>query len=274
MISIACCLKRAAELTESDTARLDVELLLAKCLNKNRSYLFTWPERELDEQQTQAFSSLFERRLNGEPIAYILGQQDFWSLDLKVSPATLIPRPETELLVELALDRGFNDARILDLGTGTGAVALALASEFTAAHVEAVDYSADAVALAAENAKALGLERVLVSQSDWYSNVSGCFDLIVSNPPYIDAGDRHLSQGDVRFEPLSALVSENSGLADLEKIISGAPTFLFESAWLLVEHGWQQAEFVRLLFLKYGFKQVASHRDLAGHERITLGQFI
>ncbi|WP_096087524.1 peptide chain release factor N(5)-glutamine methyltransferase [Agaribacterium haliotis] len=270
---VADCLKRAALLQESDSARLDVELILAFSLKKDRSFLFTWPEYPLSLDELATFEQLFQRRLRGEPVAYLLGEQGFWSLTLKVNTSTLIPRPDTELLVETALEFAFDEARMLDLGTGTGAIALALASEFPCAHIEAVDRMDDALALAKHNAHLNKLERVNVYKSSWFEQVGGHFDLILSNPPYIDCDDVHLRQGDVRFEPHSALISGEQGLEDLRQIITQAGAFLFEGGWLLLEHGWQQADSVRQLLLKCGFDQVQSRRDLAGHERISLGQW-
>jgi release factor glutamine methyltransferase len=257
----------------SDTARLDVELLLCHCLAKPRSYLRAWPERQLTEQQQQHFTQLLARRLNGEPIAYILGEREFWSLPLKVSPATLIPRPETELLVETALELyPVPDCRVLDLGTGTGAIALALAHERPRWHITATDRSTEALALARDNSQQLGLAIVLL-ESNWFSAVTGQFQLIISNPPYISATDPHLREGDVRFEPASALVADQNGLQDLVSIITQAPNFLAPGGWLLLEHGWQQADAVLAALVERGFKQAHCRKDLNQQPRISLGQW-
>ncbi len=275
-MDIKLCLLRALELQVlSDSARLDVELLLARVLEKDRSYLFTWPEKTLTEEQQAEFEALFSRRLTGEPIAHILGEREFWSLPLSVDASTLIPRPDTELLVELALGLlPQGPASIVDLGTGTGAIALALASENTHWNIVALDQSSAACALAESNRSRLGFDKVQVRQSDWFSAIeqnSKFFDLIVSNPPYIDKDDHHLSEGDVRFEPLSALVAEESGLADIKHITACAPRFLNDGGWLLFEHGYQQAESVRNILMSSGFESVRSEKDLNGNGRATLG---
>jgi len=264
-----------ADLPDSPTARLDAELLLAAALGKPRSYLRTWPERELDAVQQAAFSESLARRRAGEPIAYILGQQGFWSLELEVAPHTLIPRPDTELLVETALALlPATAASVLDLGTGTGAIALALASERPAWQVSGVDRVADAVALAERNRARLGLGNARFCASHWFSAMTDQrFQLIVSNPPYIAAGDRHLAEGDVRFEPSSALVAGEDGLDDIRLIIEQAPAYLEPGGWLALEHGFDQAEAVRALLQARGFSAVESRRDLGGHERISLGCF-
>lgn len=273
-MTIIASLLRAAELPESPTARLDAELLLAAALGKSRSYLHTWPERIVPSEAAVAFAGFLQRRRDGEPVAYILGQQGFWKIDLEVAPHTLIPRPETELLVEAALQLlPATPAQVLDLGTGTGAIALALASERPVWQVAAVDRVAEAVALAERNRERLHLANARVLESHWFNAVAGeRFDLIVSNPPYIAAADPHLSAGDVRFEPASALVSGADGLDDLRLIIGQAPEHLNAGGWLLLEHGYDQAGAVRELLTRHGFEQVQSRQDLAGHERISLGQ--
>lgn len=256
----------------SDSARTDAECLICHLLGKPRSYLFTWDDQLLDEQQLQSLQALLRRRTAGEPVAYIIGYREFWSLKLTVNPSTLIPRPDTETLVEWSLELPVPaTARVLDLGTGTGAIALALASEQPSWSIQAVDFNPDAVSLAADNARNLGLGRVRVFQSDWFADVSGLYDLIVSNPPYIDPEDGHLVQGDLRFEPDSALVSEGRGLADIEQIVKQAPHFLNPEGWLLLEHGYQQAEAVQELLQRAGFQKVESRRDLGGNLRVTAG---
>ena len=265
----------SAELPASPTARLDAELLLAAVLGKPRSYLRTWPEHEPGAEQLAAFAALLERRRMGEPVAYILGHQGFWSLDLEVAPHTLIPRPDTELLVETALQLApATPQRVLDLGTGSGAIALALASERGGWQVIGVDRIAEAVALAERNRQRLKLGNAEFRQSSWFDGLAGeRFDLILSNPPYIAADDRHLGEGDVRFEPLSALVAGVDGLDDIRQIIAQAPRHLQAGGWLLLEHGYDQAEAVRELLAAAGFTAVDSRRDLGGHQRISLGRW-
>ena len=265
----------SAELPTSPTARLDAELLLAAVLGKSRSYLRTWPEHEPGAEQLAAFAALLERRRAGEPVAYILGHQGFWSLDLEVAPHTLIPRPDTELLVETALQLApATPQRVLDLGTGSGAIALALASERGGWQVIGVDRIAEAVALAERNRQRLKLGNAEFLQSSWFDGLAGeRFGLILSNPPYIAADDRHLGEGDVRFEPLSALVAGVDGLDDIRQIIAQAPRHLQAGGWLLLEHGYDQAEAVRELLAAAGFTAVDSRRDLGGHQRISLGRW-
>lgn len=279
MIDIKTCLQRAQALqTVSDSARLDTEILLAQVLQKDRSYLFTWPEKHLSSEQLAHFEKLFVRREKGEPIAHILGQREFWSLPLQVNASTLIPRPDTELLIEIALDLlPQGAAEIADLGTGTGAIALALASENKRWNIRALDFSGEACDLAESNRQALGFNNVSVQQSNWFSafteNDVERFNLIVSNPPYIDKNDHHLGEGDVRFEPLSALVAEDNGLADFIAISNAAGQFLKSGGYLLFEHGYQQAQQVQDILTAAGFVDVRSEQDLNGNDRATLGCF-
>ncbi|MEH6558949.1 MAG: peptide chain release factor N(5)-glutamine methyltransferase [Oceanicoccus sp.] len=278
MATVAELLLQSKELQSvSDSARLDAELLLCFCLDKDRSYLLAWPDAKVSSECAQQFLQLIERRIDGEPIAYIVGERGFWSLDLQVNPSTLIPRPETELLVEKTLDlmADVSRADILDLGTGTGAIALALASEKKGWNIVASDFQPQAVALAGSNKSKYSLNNVTVIQSDWFDEfVDQSFDVIVSNPPYIDPDDKHLENGDVRFEPKSALVADNHGLADLEHIISNASTYLNNQGWLLLEHGYNQSDAVQALLQEAGFSQIFTELDLAGWGRVTGGQFI
>ena len=273
-MTIIASLLRAAELPDSPTARLDAELLLAAALGKSRSYLHTWPEKIVSSESALIFADYLQRRRAGEPVAYILGQQGFWNLDLEVAPHTLIPRPDTELLVETALQLlPATSANVLDLGTGSGAIALALASERAAWQVTAVDRVLEAVALAERNRQRLALDNVTVLNSHWFSALADHrFDLIISNPPYIAAGDVHLAEGDVRFEPESALVAGPDGLDDIREIVAAAPQHLNPGAWLMLEHGYDQGAPVRDLLQGAGFTQVQSRKDLGAHERITLGR--
>jgi release factor glutamine methyltransferase len=278
-ITVAQCLQCASELESvSDSARLDIELILCHILQKNRTWLFTWPETRLTAEQADLFQQYFARRKTGEPVAHIIGQREFWSLPLAVNSSTLIPRPDTELLVETVLELFAQDApqqlrHCLDLGTGTGAIVLALASEKPHWNLLGVDRSAEAVALAEANRAALGFAQVQIQQSDWFGAIPAQhFDVIVSNPPYINPQDPHLTQGDVRFEPLSALIAERNGLADIEHIIERSGNYLTEQGWLLLEHGYDQGEAVRQLLAQDGFTQIETRRDYGGNERVTLGK--
>jgi len=273
-MDIAQLLQSAIHLNHlSDTAVVDCELLLCYVLDVDRSYLKTWPDRELSSTDSEKFQQLLERRIQGEPVAYLIGTQGFWTLDLNVSPDTLIPRPETELLVEAALEIDLpQQARVLDLGTGTGAIALALASERSQWQISAVDLMPKAVQLAKANCQRHQLDNVDIFQSSWFAEIPAQrFNLIVSNPPYIENEDAHLTQGDVRFEPASALVSGTDGLDDLRLLIAESVDYLAASGWLMVEHGFQQGPAVRELFGLAGFTLVETRQDLNGRERITFG---
>jgi len=261
-------------LTHSDSAKRDAEILLGFVTGRARTYLLAFGETPLTAEQTEQLTVLLARRERGEPVAYLVGEREFWSLPLSVSPATLIPRPDTECLVELALERlPAAPCAILDLGTGTGAIALALASERPDCQLTGIDLQPEAVALAQHNAQKLAINNVSFLQGSWFTPVAGQkFALIASNPPYIDEADPHLGQGDVRFEPCSALVAAEQGLADLAAIVQQAADYLEPQGWLLLEHGWQQGENVRALLNAAGFIAVATHRDYGGNDRVTLGQ--
>ncbi|MBS0880723.1 peptide chain release factor N(5)-glutamine methyltransferase [Pantoea sp. JGM49] len=258
-----------------DSPKRDAEILLGFVTGKSRSWLVAFDDHELDATQLAELDALLARRVKGEPIAHLVGEREFWSLPLRVNDATLIPRPDTEVLVEQALLRiPATPSSLLDLGTGTGAIALALASERPDCQVLGCDRIPAAVALAEENAQRLHISNARFQLSHWFDDIPAQrFDLIVSNPPYIDAADEHLQQGDVRFEPLSALVADEAGLADLRLIIHRAPHWLQSGGWLLLEHGWQQDEAVREIMTQHGYQQVSSINDYGGNPRVTLGQF-
>ena len=277
--TIASCIRMANQLAKvSDSPRLDVEILLAHVLQKDRTFLFTWPETALTVEQEDNFIALFDRRLRGEPVAHIIGQREFWSLPLFVNNTTLIPRPDTELVVETVLNLFASDMHnqprhVLDLGTGTGAIVLALAHEKKYWHCVGVDNQPEAVLLAQKNCQHLHIQNVEIKQSDWFSAIEETdFDVIVSNPPYIAADDPHLQQGDVRFEPMSALVADNQGLRDIENIVQQARHYMRPNGWLLIEHGYQQGQTVRQLFEQSGYVAITTLRDLNDNERVTMGK--
>ncbi|MCL1558806.1 peptide chain release factor N(5)-glutamine methyltransferase [Xanthomonas nasturtii] len=263
-------LRRATERIE----RCDAEPLLLHALGRDRAWLFMHGRDPLPLSVAQAFESLVQRREAGEPVAYLTGSRGFWTLDLAVSPATLIPRADTELLVELALERfdSVPGRRAADLGTGSGAIALAIASERRQAQVIATDASAAALAMAQRNAHSHGLGNVDCRLGSWFAPLAAeAFDLIVSNPPYIAAHDPHLQQGDLRYEPASALASGSDGLDDIRLIVADAPAHLLPGGWLLLEHGWDQGVAVAELLAARGFAAVATHQDLEQRDRVTLG---
>jgi len=258
-------------------ARHEAELLLLHVLERPRSWLFAHATDPLAAADQAAFETLLARRMAGEPVAYLTGRRGFWTLDLEVDPATLIPRPETELLVELALERLPSDQslQLADLGTGSGAIALALASERPQAQVLGADAGASALAVAARNAARHELRNVRFAEGghDWYAPLQGArFDLIASNPPYIASDDPHLEQGDLRFEPASALASGVDGLDDIRRIVDGGQAHLRPGGWLLIEHGWDQGAAIRALFDAAGFAEVQTAQDLEQRDRITLGR--
>lgn len=269
-------LKRAIErLRESESPRRDAEILLGHVTGKTRTFILAFDETTLTSAEQASLKALLARRACGEPVAHLVGMREFWSLPLAVSPVTLIPRPDTECLVEQALQRLPSTAcEILDLGTGTGAIALAIASERPDCHVTAVDFIADAVALAQQNAQNLGIKNLTVLQSNWFNALAGRqFAMIVSNPPYIDEQDPHLSQGDVRFEPKTALVAAGGGLADLAHIIREGRQALLPGGFMLLEHGWTQGKQVRDLFTDAGYLQAQTCKDYGGNERLTLASW-
>ncbi|WP_110687619.1 peptide chain release factor N(5)-glutamine methyltransferase [Salinicola aestuarinus] len=260
----------ASRLSESPSPRLDAEVLLMHVLDVGRTWLYTWGDRHLEAGAEGRFEALLARRQAGWPVAYLVGRREFWGLMLDTTAATLIPRPDTERLVEAALASAAQPTgALLDLGTGTGAIALAFASERAGWRVSGVDFSAEAAALAAANAERLGLD-VEILVSDWFSAVAGRrFDVIVSNPPYIADDDPHLERGDVRFEPRSALVAEAGGFAALDTIIDGARSYLNAGGWLWLEHGFEQGENLRRRFEHYGYHEIATLEDLGGRDRVT-----
>ncbi len=265
-----------AQLSPGDSPRRDAEILLGHVTGKSRTFILAFGETRLAPEEQSQLNELLARRVRGEPVAHLTGVREFWSLPLFVSSATLIPRPDTECLVEQALARlPATPCRILELGTGTGAIALALASERPDCEIVALDLIPEAVALAQRNADYLGVCNVTIMQSNWFAALDAQrFDLIVSNPPYIDAADPHLNEGDVRFEPLSALVAADNGLADLRLLVEEGRAFLAPGGWLLLEHGWQQGAAIRALFGAAGYTQVETCRDYGGNERLTAGQLI
>ncbi len=254
--------------------RIEAEILLCQVLERPRSHLFCWPDAPFDPALERKLQQLLRRRLRGEPIAHITGQREFWSLPLQVTRDTLIPRPETELLVELALERIPRDrpCRVIDLGTGSGAIALAIASERPMAQISASDRSPECLQVAQGNARQLGLNQITFICSDWFAAVNGLFDLILSNPPYIPERDPHLQRGDLPWEPCAALASGADGLDAIRQITAQAPHHLTDRGWLLLEHGYDQAPSVRQLLSRSGFSQVQSWRDLAGIERVSGGR--
>lgn len=254
----------------SDCPALEAQVLLGQVLGKDRSYLLAWPERALGTAPLAALQALVRRRCSGEPLAYITGRREFWSLDLAITPHALIPRPETELLVELALRRLPADASgcVADLGTGSGAIALALARERPRARVIATDVSSHALALARRNADRLGLTNVAFRRGQWFAPLAGeHLDVVCCNPPYLRDDDPHLQAGDLPREPRNALAAGPTGLEAIEAVIDQAPAHMAPGGWLILEHGYDQAPAVTRRLITKGFQQVTTHRDLAGHAR-------
>jgi release factor glutamine methyltransferase len=266
--------RRLAE--SSPSAALDAQVLLSHVLQCNSAHLAAWPEKKLTDEQQKKYDRLVKQRQQGLPVAHLTGQREFWSLNFAVDNSTLIPRPETETLIDFILthfgDR--KDLKLLDMGTGTGAIAIAVANEKPGWQIVASDISPQALRLAQQNSHNLQVENIRFILSNWFANsVDKDFDLIVSNPPYIAADDPHLSQGDVRFEPATALVSGNSGMADIEHICRQAKDHLAKNGWLVVEHGYNQQQQVADCFAKNGFVQITQQRDLSGHIRMSAGRY-
>ncbi|WP_047552319.1 peptide chain release factor N(5)-glutamine methyltransferase [Methylotenera sp. G11] len=260
---------------ETVDARFESQLLLQHLLNAGRAWLIAHENDSLEDGMQARFEALVNRRVNGEPIAYILGSREFYGLNLTVTPATLIPRPDTEILVDTALAKilAGQHTQILDLGTGTGAIALAIAQQRPQAQVTGVDASRPALDVAISNSRQLHLANVHFTLSDWFNDLGNArFDVIVSNPPYIEETDAHLQQGDLRFEPLSALASGADGLDDIRRIIDGCLIHLKPQGWLMFEHGYNQAETVRELMAQTGLVNIETVRDFGGNDRVTIGK--
>jgi len=265
----------ARALAQAGLPAIDAQVLLAHVVRRNRTWLVANRDEQLPHREATTFFALAQRRRNGEPVAYLVGRREFWGMSLQVSPAVLVPRPETETLVELALEwlPADRKARVLDLGTGSGAIAMAIARERPLAQVVAVDSSPAALSIARANAYTIGLRNLVLLESNWFERVGDePFDLVVSNPPYIAAGDPHLGEEDVRFEPIVALVSGADGLDALRAIVTEAPSRLASDGALLVEHGYDQANAVRVLMENAGFGEVVARRDLAGIPRVAAGR--
>ncbi|MEM7026700.1 MAG: peptide chain release factor N(5)-glutamine methyltransferase [Pseudomonadota bacterium] len=274
-MQIAQALQQAQQqLSHYETAKLDTEVILSHCIGCNRTHLYAYPEEKLSASCYEEFLGYIQLRKDGHPVAHLVGYREFWSLEFKVTKDTLIPRPETECLVEQALTKisSTEAIHILDLGTGTGAIAIALATERPLAIITATDITEAVLAIAKENAESHQAEINFI-QADWLNfSENKHYNIIVSNPPYIDRFDPCLAQGDVRFEPESALIAKNNGLADLNNIIALAKNFLVKNGWLILEHGFQQGQAVRAFFQHNHYQQIKTFSDYAGHERITLGQ--
>ncbi len=256
----------------SPSPRVDAELLLAHVLARPRSYLYAWPERALTKMELGAYADCIDRRVRGEPVAHLTGRREFWSLDLEVTADTLVPRPETEGLVEFALERIPTGAhwQLADLGTGTGTVALAVAKERPTCRMLAADISTGALAVARRNARRLQIPNIDFVRSNWLAGFrDSSFDMVLCNPPYVADIDPCLVDGDLRFEPSGALASGPEGLDDLRRVITGASTVLRSGGWLVLEHGTDQGKTVRTLLETNGYTEATTRRDLAGHERIS-----
>ena len=279
MASISQSIKDARLLLDktSSSALIDSQALLCHVLHCNTAYLATWPEKQLDEKDEETFSSLIKKRVAGTPIAYLTGKKEFWSLKLKVSEDTLIPRPETELIVEtmLSMFQHKQQLNIVDLGTGSGAIAIALAHEKPDWRLTATDTSDKALTISVENAKLHNADNITFINSDWFDALDDqWFDVVISNPPYIAQSDTHLDEGDLRFEPQIALVSGNIGMDDINKITEQSIHHLHDGGWLFLEHGYNQKAQVFDCFKQAGFTSIAQKNDLSGNPRMTIGQYI
>jgi release factor glutamine methyltransferase len=264
------------QLRSFETARLDAEILFCHSTGLDRSAMYSHPEKIISNDLVLTFKALIDRRLAGQPIAYITVKKEFWSIELHVDQNTLIPRPETESLIDAALDHIPSNQllHIADLGTGCGCIAIAIATERPACHITATDISVDALWVAQTNAQKLGINNISFIKSDWYSAIQDSFDLIISNPPYIRDGDKHLNQGDVLHEPRIALSGGYDGFQSINQIVSASPDYIKQNGWLLIEHGYDQGEFSRLLFDEYQFTDIETRYDYDGHERLTCGRYL
>lgn len=259
----------------SPSAALDAQVLLSYVLQCNSAYLFTWPEKNLENKPLEKYQALIQQRQHGTPVAHLTGQREFWSLNLNVNDSTLIPRPETETLIEFILKKFSNEKnlKLLDIGTGTGAIAIALATEKPRWNISACDISEQAIQLAKKNSKQHHTDNISFIQSDWFSNINDKdFNVIVSNPPYIANDDIHLSQGDVRFEPKNALTSGETGMDDIEYLCLHAKQYLLNPGYLIVEHGYDQEQAVSECFTKNNYIDIEQRQDLSGHTRMTSGR--
>jgi len=269
-------LGEALDAAQGHIPRSEARLLLREASGQSAAAIAAFPERVLDAAAAERFCDWLMRRAAGEPVAYILGEREFFGRSFRVGSGVLIPRPDTEVIVEEALRRAneWSAPRVLDLGTGSGAIAISLALECPAACVTAVDASEAALRVARDNAEALGA-KLEFHHGDWFAPVAGQrFEIVATNPPYVADADIHLEQGDLRFEPRSALAAGADGLDDIRRIVTAAPDYLVERGWLLIEHGFEQGAAVRALLVARGFQDAASSRDLAGHERVTFGRWI
>lgn len=261
----------------AETNNLDAEVLLLHLLDLERTTLRAWPERRITTDQAMQYKLLIGQRREGWPVAYLTGQREFWSRSFRVGPGVLIPRPETELLIEIVLERLPADARasLLDLGTGSGIIALTLAAERPGCSITATDASADALAITQENARRLGISHIRYLKGHWFEPLAADdrFDLIASNPPYIAAADPHLAEGDLRYEPQQALASGSDGLDALREIIDRSPAHLHPGGWLILEHGYDQANAVTTLLTKGGYRDISQYRDLLGHPRASVARY-
>ena len=278
MHSIKSVLAAAADtlLSSSDSAILDAEILLSLVLNKERSHLRAWPDKQLEADHINAFWTLIQKRRQGTPIAYITGNREFWSRDFHVTPDVLIPRPDTELLIELSLKliSAERIPKIIDLGTGSGIIAITLAAECPSAEVSATDFSLPALRIAQHNANKHNTSHINFYQSDWFSSVPDTqFNLIISNPPYIAEDDSHLQHGDVRFEPQTALCAAEQGLGDIKIIADSARSHLEHGGHLLIEHGYNQQQQVQTIFKDLLYDNIQTYTDLSGQPRVTYGQW-